>query len=113
MDAEGAGRVLRYADNLQEHLLASYPERWRLDEFVLPVARRIVGYDKEHGTEHARTLRTYLESFADRKATASELCVHLNSIGYRLHEAEELFGIDLGDYGEMRALLLSLQILSL
>lgn len=106
-------RVLRYSDHLLEHLLANHPEQGRLREYVLPVARHIVTYDRDHRTDYAQTLRTYLEDFADRKRASAELCIHFNSIGYRLHKAEELFGIDLDDYASMRALLLSLQILEM
>jgi hypothetical protein len=56
---------------------------------------RITAHDREHTTEFAATLLTYLRQFGN-VATASEaLHIHQNTLRQRLRRARELFDLDL------------------
>ena len=77
-----------------------------------PVITKILAYDRECGTRYLDTLRSYLYSFCNMKATALEMKVHYNTVKYRISMIEEISGRDLKDDRDLlRRLLCSLQIL--
>lgn len=73
--------------------LEAEPERI----FLHPVFRQIRAYDREHGTEYERTLRTYELSMRSKEDTADRLSIHKNTLKYRLERIEELFHLPLDD----------------
>lgn len=66
-----------------------------------PELKQLIELDRTGGSEYVRTLRVFLDSLADVKATARELDVHENTVRYRLRRVSELTGLDLDD-GEAR-----------
>ena len=79
--------------------------------FVHPALAEIRSYDQQNGTEYYRTLQVYSLTFHDREATAQELCVHRNTLAYRLGRINELFGLPFEDTRTALALLNSFQLL--
>ncbi len=73
-------------------------------------ARRVLELDARAGTEYAKTLLTYLDCSRDSATTAARLSVHQNTLRYRLHRANELFGIDLDNSDDTLTLWLSLRV---
>ena len=65
--------------------------------FLHPVFPQIRAYDREHGTEYERTLRTYELSMRSKEDTADRLNIHKNTLKYRLERIEELFHLPLDD----------------
>lgn len=62
-------------------------------------ANRILGavddYDAKNGTNLVSTLRVYLDRDLDRRATATHLVVHPNTVSQRLRRIEMLSGLEL------------------
>ncbi len=65
-----------------------------------PRVSALVEHDAEHGTEFARSLLAYLESFGDVRSAANQLRVHPNTLRYRVRRATELAGLDLDEPAE-------------
>lgn len=61
-----------------------------------PVAD-LVRYDAEHGTEHARTLRTWLYVHGDLGRAAQLLGLHPNTVRYRLRRMRQIAALPLHD----------------
>ena len=53
--------------------------------------------DRQSGTEMLKTLRTYLRCGGNIKAAADQLCVHKNTVFYRIGKLREDWGLDLAD----------------
>lgn len=49
-----------------------------------PVIFQIRAYDRKHGTEYEKTLRTYVLCMKNREEAAEKLSIHKNTLGYRL-----------------------------
>lgn len=62
--------------------------------FVLPEIKAMAAYDKENGTEYYETLRLFCYLFGNREAVARKLCIHRNTLHYRLERIRDIFGID-------------------
>jgi hypothetical protein len=60
-------------------------------------AARMIEHDREHGTEYARSMSTWLRTGGDYPATAAVLHLHPNSLRYRHRRAVNLFDLDLDD----------------
>lgn len=58
---------------------------------------RLLAYDREHGTDFARTLLVLLNRQGNVRETAAELHVHQNTVRYRTERAGSELGIDLAD----------------
>jgi len=74
--------------------------------------RRVLAYDGEHGTDHARTLVCWFDAGCDIAAAARLLAVHPNTCRYRLKQVRRHVGIDLDDPDERLVLWLQLRVLA-
>jgi len=63
---------------------------------VSPV-QALLDHDRRRGTEHARTLLVWLDSFGEARTAAAALFVHENTLRYRVRRISERFEIDLDD----------------
>lgn len=79
--------------------------------FLHPVLEKIRIYDQKNETEYFETLRIYSLTLHDREATAKTLCIHRNTLGYRLRRIEELFSVPFEEPGTALAILNSFQLL--
>ncbi|MEU5879848.1 helix-turn-helix domain-containing protein [Spirillospora sp. NPDC047279] len=86
-------------------LLAARPE------IRHPALEELVAHDAEQGTELARSLLLYLDTFGDVGRAAQRLHVHPNTLRYRVRRAAELAGIDLDDADERLVTMLQLRLL--
>ncbi|GAB2764773.1 helix-turn-helix domain-containing protein [Streptomyces bullii] len=73
--------------------------------------REVMAYDAEHGTDYARTLMCWLDAGCDMARAAKLLAVHPNTCRYRLRQAQQHLGIDLGNPDERLVLWLQLRTL--
>lgn len=81
-----------------------------LDLYISPAIHIIETYDKENNTELSKTLKAYLECLFDKNKTAQKLCIHRNSLTYRLNRIEEIANISLDDLMTVIGLLCSYNI---
>ncbi|MBV9291958.1 MAG: helix-turn-helix domain-containing protein [Frankiales bacterium] len=64
-------------------------------------------HDERNGTPYGETLGAWLGLGCDTNATANVLCVHPNTLRYRLHRAASLIGLDLDDSNQRLVLQLA------
>ena len=79
--------------------------------FIHPAIEAVRRYDGENETEYYDTLRVYSLSLHDREATAKTLCIHRNTLAYRLGRISELFDIPFEEPRTALALLNSFQLI--
>ena len=63
------------------------------ERFVHPVLYQMLAYDKENQTEYFRTLQVYSLTLHNKESTSRILCIHRNTLLYRLGKIGELFHI--------------------
>ncbi|WP_152486983.1 helix-turn-helix domain-containing protein [Nocardiopsis halotolerans] len=68
----------------------------------------VAAHDRQHGTDHRRTLLSYLRNFGDVRGVGSESTLHENTVRKRVRRARELFGFLLDN--PTRRLLLELEL---
>lgn len=89
--------TFRFEDYLFHELLGLRPLGLKgINPGRKPV-RDLAEYDRAHGTEKLRFLYTYLACNGSTSATARELGMHRNSVGYQVRSIERLLGVDMGD----------------
>lgn len=107
--ADGAG-IFFYRDFAFEHLLAGIGEHGRELELTHPALDTLMAYDRKNGTEMYKTLERYLTNERNMVQTAQELCIHRNSMKYRIRRIRELINCNLDDPEERLFLLLSYRL---
>jgi hypothetical protein len=73
--------------------------------------RRLIEYDRKHGSHLVATLTAWLDHYGDVVAAAQASYVHPNTFRYRLRRLAEVGVIDLGDAEERFAAMLQLRLL--
>jgi hypothetical protein len=82
----------------------------RADLFIHPALKRLREYDQANQTEYFRTLQLYSLTLHNKEETAHILCIHRNTLLYRLNKIRELFGIPYEETRTALALLNSFQL---
>ena len=72
-----------------------------------PVLKILKNYDAKNNTEYFRTLMEYLSNERDQRKTAKVLCVHRNTLVYRVNRIEEILDIDLNNANVRMHILMS------
>lgn len=69
--------------------------------YIHPAIFKLAEYDSQHNTSYLDTLEVYASNLFDNAATIENLCIHRNTLLYRLGKIKEITGIDLlgGDTG--------------
>ncbi|MBE9373347.1 helix-turn-helix domain-containing protein [Saccharopolyspora sp. HNM0983] len=94
----GAGDIATLADVRAQVLVGEVLDRMAADERFRDVrVQRLREHDAEHGSDLARSLLVYLESFGDVRTAAARLHVHPNTLRHRMRRAAELADIGLAD----------------
>jgi DNA-binding PucR family transcriptional regulator len=62
-----------------------------------PAVERLVGYDRDHGTDLVGSVVAWLDAMGDVRAAAERLTVHPNTLRYRVRRAVAVGGLALGD----------------
>lgn len=99
------GRAIAFDDVIVGHVLRSSPKSRRLLEDTLKPLKE---YDRVHSSNLVATLQEYVHSGFNLTKAASTLCVHPNTVVYRLKRIKELTGRDPTNSDQL--LLLSLGI---
>ena len=105
-----AGRAVGFNDVLIDHMVRSSPHGDRiLDQTVRPLAE----YDRDRQGDLVKTLRVYLDSGFNLTRAAETLCVHPNTVVYRLRRVKDLTGRDPYEPDDLLLLLLGLKLTEL
>lgn len=81
-----------------------------VDMFIHPCLRELLKYDEENQPEYFRTLQVYSLTMHNKESTARILCIHRNTLLYRLGKIEEMFHIPFEDQRTALAVLNSYQL---
>ncbi|HMM05828.1 MAG TPA: helix-turn-helix domain-containing protein [Clostridiales bacterium] len=108
--AAGGAGMFFYRDFAFEHLLAGIDGHGRELELTHPALDTLMAYDKKNGTELYKTLERYLTNERNMVRTAQELCIHRNSMKYRIRRIKERINCNLDDPEERLYLLLSYRL---
>jgi sugar diacid utilization regulator len=106
----GGNRALHYDDLGIHRVLFALREH---EGMVPPALQRIIGHDREHGTEYILTLATYLRHMGRLRTAAAELGIHRNTLEYRIGRIAQLADMDLEDPDNRLALELGIRLLEL
>lgn len=104
------GRPVAFDDVLLDHVLKSTSKSERLlADALIPLQE----YDGSHSTELVATLKAYLETGFNLTKAAGTLCVHPNTVVYRLRRIKEITGRDPHKPNDLLLLCLGLRLLGL
>lgn len=103
------GSINRCEDHALEYLRHQINDNVPLS-ISAPGLEALKRYDASAGTEYYRTLAVYLREERDQTKTANILCIHRNTLIYRIKKLEELLGTDLDDERQRFFLLFSLYL---
>lgn len=87
--------VIDMAEVTIDHLLLQLDDPQRLRDFARTVLGPVLDYDRARQTELVHTARVHLDHSLDRRATASALHLHPNTVAQRIKRIEELTGLQL------------------
>lgn len=103
--------IFRYRDYAYVQMLAELGREHDLLQFCHPALRRLLDYDKGHGTELVDTLFEYLQNACNTTRAAKMLSLHKNTLLYRLGRIRETIGFDLSSGEDLYQLAFSYRIL--
>lgn len=86
-------RIFNYIDLMPLHLIQEAADNCSLLDICDPRINNLVLYDYNNKTEYLQTLYCLLHNNMDSAITAKELCIHRNSLYYRMQKIEDLIGI--------------------
>ena len=108
MDEDG---IYRYGDYASLHMLEVANRHTNLLGFCHPALRRLSAHDDRHGGELMDTLYCYLQVSGTTKRAADLLCLHKNTLLYRMNRIREILGCDLTSGEDQFVLQLSFRVL--
>ncbi len=93
----GGGRALFFDELGVYRLLGYLKDQQDLEKLRHPALERLKEYDCKENTEFLRTLEVFLENVGHPKAMAEQLCIHRNTLQYRLERIEAIAGASLSN----------------
>ena len=87
------------ADEVRSRVVLAELRATALAAFDLGVSpvEALLEHDRRRGTEHAKTLLAWLDSFGEARTAAAALFIHENTLRYRVRRISDRFEIDLDD----------------
>ncbi len=104
------GRPIVFDEVLIDHMVRSSPHADRILDGSL---RPLLDYDAARHADLVPTLRTYVATGFNLARCAEQLCVHPNTVAYRLRRIRELSGRDPQDPNDLLLLFLGLKLAEL
>ena len=90
-------QIHRYSEIEFYEMMNKIKEPEKLADYIHPALYRLNKYDQRTGNELYHTLEVYLQCFHNNKETANILCIHRNSLAYRMEKIIEIGKADLND----------------
>lgn len=104
------GCTLYFGDLSLYRLLLSVDDPQELQRFCDETLGAVLEYDGRHEGELIRTLDAFFTNNGNLARTADELCVHRNTLSYRLSRVADITGMDLEDAETRLMLHLALKV---
>jgi PucR family transcriptional regulator, purine catabolism regulatory protein len=108
----GYGDIVAFEDLGLYRLLFHVSDPAELRGFTEQVLGALLEYDQRHNADFVRTLAAFLSNNGNLQATARELNLHVNSVGYRLQRIQAIAGLDLERSEDRLLAQVALKILS-
>ena len=89
----GSARSTTFSDLMPLPIFLSVLEKDAPETFIHPAIARIREYDRKNGTAYDETLRAFSFHMHNKDRTAASLCIHRNTLLYRLGRISELFDL--------------------
>ncbi len=105
-------KAFYYEDYCLYDLFYSVESSKELMDFCNPKIMDLMEYDKKHNTTYVHSVYAYLKLNKDLNKCAEALCLHRNSIDYRIKKIQEILGMDFGNEEFCFSCFLSLKILA-
>lgn len=103
---------LIYFNNVKmDYMYHLIGENVTLKSLVHPIVLMIRDYDHSYNTQYFVTLDTYVNKTMMKEKCAQLLQVHVNTIKYRMHQMELMFGIDFTNLSLLQDLAFSCDII--
>lgn len=93
-DVFGQGQIYHYNQLGVYRLLVTLQENKNLRDYYYEVLGPILNVEND---EMLMTICSMFRNFGNKSRAAKELCIHRNSLRYRLQKLERLLGVDLDD----------------
>ncbi|MBB2989233.1 hypothetical protein FHR72_000690 [Mycolicibacterium iranicum] len=106
----GGRRVIDLNEFTIDHLLLQLDDPRLLSAFATSVLGRAVDYDRARSTELVHTARVLLDHGLDRRAAASALHLHPNTVAQRVRRLEELTGLQFSRPADLLQLTAALSV---
>lgn len=104
------GCTIYFGDLDLYRLLLSVEDRQELRRFYEESLGPVVAYDSRHDGELTRTMEAFFANNGNLARTADALCVHRNTLSYRLGRVADITGLDLEDAETRLMLHLALKV---
>jgi len=97
-----------------EYIISDFiADEYDVIDFCLPAAVFLMNFDKENKTNLLQTLKNYLFYSTNPNEAAKVLCIHRNTLFYRINKIKDLTGILLDNGAEMSKLYFSIRLLEM
>ena len=103
-------KILHYRDTGVYSLLYLIPMGKELDEYMELYLKPLLDYDSKHQTDMYETLKVYLDTKCNVKATSERLFMHYNTISYRLERISHILNMDISDHEIQFSLKMAIKI---
>jgi DNA-binding PucR family transcriptional regulator len=87
----GQARSTTFSDLMPLPIFLSVLEKDSPETFIHPAIFKMRAYDRENGTSYDETMRVFSFNMHNKDKTAAELCIHRNTLLYRLGRISDLF----------------------
>jgi len=85
-------------DNLGIYkILCQFNDREELEKYYQDTVAKLEKYDQENHSEYYQTMETFVKCNGNFNETAKNLCVHYNTVKYRINVIKRILGIDVED----------------
>ncbi len=102
-----------FSDLMPLPIFLSVLEKDTPETFIHPIIFKMREYDKTYGTAYDETMRAFSFNMHNKDKTAAALCIHRNTLLYRLSRISDIFGLPYEDNKVAVNLLCSYLILEL
>lgn len=89
----GRGTSTTFSDLMPLPIFLSVLEKDTPETFIHPAIFKMQAYDREYGTAYDETMRLFSFNMHNKDRTAAALCIHRNTLLYRLGRISELFSL--------------------
>ena len=89
----GKSESITFSDLMPLPIFLSVLEKDTPETFIHPAIFRMREYDRQNGTAYDETMRAFCFNMMSKDRTAARLCIHRNTLLYRLGRISELFDL--------------------